>query len=386
MLSRIRVRAPFAFLRLLFLLGTLGLGAFAASTLHAETRDPGPFYGFWDLPEPAGDNCVVIIKRGGRISCFFPGSGSNQIMQGSWVRDDQQLTATWPNGHRDVFEVVNETTLRRLAFPAGTPLGGTPAYENRATQIDRRLAGSLRREDRATDRVTSPAQDVAAQRSDSLLSSPLIGYWKVPQSAGLLRGNERHFYLHLQRDGSAKTTLRAWDLAGEATGQWEMVDGRAIITWKDGQRDVLRSTGHQAAELAIFGRRQELSDRPNDRRNISRVAPAEVQGFFTAGATNLLTATDIRGTWVPTGQPDGARLEIGGWGQATRYFSAEDSTGTAGQWQLHDNRVVVTWPDGSRDILRLGTRSFVQESFPAGADAADAPSQVIEVDKLASDG
>ena len=369
---------------LFFTVALVSLGAGQTLAHAQETRDPGPFYGFWNLTEPAGDSCVVIIKRGGRISCFFPGSGSSEIMQGSWERTDTRLTATWPNGHRDVFEVLSQTALRRLAYPAGLALTAAPAYENRATMVDRRLPGSLRQEKERIPGTPLPPLTPEKSPTDTpgLLSSPLIGYWQIAQNRGLLASGERNFFLNLQRGGTARVALREWSLGNDEVGTWKTDGTSAIIRWQDGRRDVLKPQGDTYL-LVEYSAKQSLEDNPRERRDAER-APVEVaQRLFTAGATDLLTATDVRGSWRPMrNAKPGERLQIDGWGRAFRHSGLGEAEADEGRWRLLTDHVVIEWIDGSRDILRLGAQTLVQESFAPGATPGERPIRVVPVEKV----
>jgi len=351
-----------------------------APAVVPETRDPGPFYGFWQFNEPAGDTNVVIIKRGGRLSCFWSGSATAAIQKGSWERVDNQLTARWETGHVDVFRKLGDNAVERDSYEPGASLLNPPALTLRGVRVDSRIPGSLTiRPEEGRPRIEETPDPQAAPALP--MRNTFIGYWKVDQSRGLFtRGREPHFYLHLLRSGDAVVVLRAWDLDRSARGSWQVEGERAVITWPDGRRDVLQASGG-GFTLASYRARDDLARRPASQSSAEKVAAGDAQRYFDAGNVQQLTVADIRGTWRPaaqTGQQE--HIAIEGWGNAYRFPSATGGQGTdPGKWRLQGDRVVISWVDGSKDVIRLAFPDILQDSYRPEQPVTGTPHRTIAV-------
>lgn len=352
-----------------------------------ERVDPGPFYGFWELEEPAGDTCVIIVKRGGRISCFWTGNASRAIQQGTWERSDETLTAQWETGHVDVFRKLGENAIERLSYEPGMALDSPPVLEVRGVRVSSRVPGSLTVPTDDDDR-TAPASPPAANPRDDLpraalpLRNAFLGFWKVPQSTGFLGigGGHPHFYIQLDRNGDASVALRDWKAGSGNVGKWTIQDNQAIISWPGQRKDVLTQADDDSVTLEFYNRNRDLSDKPNFRRTAKRVEATEAGRYFQAGNTKRLAVTDIRGTWRPVKSTgNGEYIDIEGWGNAYR-FPAVDGTGTdPGKWRLKSDRVVINWIDGSKDVIRMGTPDMILESYPPEVPLTGTPDRVIAV-------
>jgi len=358
------------------------------ATEEREILDPGPFYGFWEIQEPAGDSCVLIIKRGGRVSCFWSGTSNSRFQKGSWERNGNRLVARWDSGYIDVYRTLGENTIQRKSYPSGSSLEGEAESVARGVRVDSRIPGSLT--------TNSPRESNPVADSSDPVSAPAIpvrnaytGFWKVEQDTGFLGIGNDHpaFYLNLQRDGEVTVSLRAWKVDKGVRGSWQIEDDEVRITWPEGRKDILRSSSGEAFQLAEFTRKQDWEDKPKNVRPAEKIPAAEATRYFQAGEVQLLTTLDIRGVWVPN-ESDTQReyVEVEGWGNAYRYPAQAGEGSDPGKWRLLNDRVVITWVDGSKDVIRreLSSDQFIQESFPPGEPLTGTPSRSIEVRKVES--
>ncbi len=365
----------------------------------AETKDPGPFYGFWEMPEPAGDHCVVNVKRGGRVSCFWIGSAVSRVMKGEWRRTGDELTVTWETGHQDVFTRIGDNALNRDSYlPGQAPKVDNPAFQARAVKVDPRLPGSL------TVAGTTPPASSADTAAESPLESPppaatptiplrnpYVGYWEVEQNPGGFFGiggsGMDRFYLQLGRNGRASVALRRWSGSNTAHGDWEIVNGEARITWPSGLKDALVEEDDGSFRLLSYSIKRDFGDRPDNRRQARSAPPNTAAQYFNAGDVRLLTMTDIRGTWAPvdpqliTAEP---WIVVEGWGNAALRSPAGNVL-KRGNWKLFNDRFVVTWEDGSKDLLRNDLQRWTRDQFPPGEPVTGTPSSSYTVNKMRED-
>lgn len=363
--------------------------ALAFSQESVEERiHPGTFYGFWEVPEPAGDSCIIIIKRGGRLSCFWTGISSSQIMKGTWIIQGSELIASWENNQVDVIRKVGENAIERRSFEPGQSIDSTPLYLTRGVRVDSRIPGSL-----TTDTEPSPEEEspAFAERSEEpslgmALTTSFAGFWKVEQPTGFMGiGNsDPVFYLHLARNGKARNALRSWNPPESQEGVATSYQNGVIVEWSDGRRDlILPKADGQTFEIQTFKPKKDLTASPDGVLVAEKVPPTEASRYFEAGGFSTLTATDIRGTWIPlTDDYPGHRLEIEGWGNAYRYPALTGTSSDPGKWRLQNDKVIITWLDGSKDILRIGTRSFVRDSYLAEQLLTDTPFRSMRVTRV----
>lgn len=357
-----------------------------SSPVAVERLDPAGFYGFWEFLEPAGDSSIVIIKRGGRLSSFWAGTSARAIQKGSWERTGDILTATWETGNKDVYRILGDNAVERQSFPAGTSLLGAPSLTIRGVRIDSRIPGSLRVEregprpveDETLDPQSAPAIPV---------DNAFIGYWRVEQGGGVFgigRG-EKHFFLHLNRNGEASVALRQWDVPQASRGKWHIDNDKVIITWPGNFRDVLAPTLKGDYELGTYRAKDRLDRDPRSLMGAEKVAALDAARYFDAGSFGMLTAADIRGTWIPVQTTEQREyISIEGWGNAYRFPSASGSGGTdSGNWRLVNDRIQITWIDGSKDLIRLTPRGFVRDSFAADEAFSGVPFRSITVTRSA---
>ncbi len=352
--------------------------------ISGEKMNPGPFYGFWQFQEPAGDTSVVIIKRGGRLSCFWAGTATRAIEKGTWIRNGETLTATWEAGHTDVYKMLGDNAIERSTFNQDQTLLEEPALTIRGIRIDSRIPGSL------TVRGDGPppvreAYVEESTRPDIPVNNPLVGFWKIDQSTGILGigGGEPYFYLQLQRNGDAKVALRDWEGDQGVRGLWSLDGERAIITWPNNRRDVLFKNAKGGYSFGFYRPKDKLEREPRAVTSAEKVAASDASHYFDAGEFSRLTVVDIRGTWMPA-EPQGQReyISIEGWGNAYRFPARQVSGGTdPGKWRLDNDRVRITWIDGSKDVIRLSFPDFIQDSFSADEAFSGTPYRSIKVIK-----
>lgn len=355
--------------------------------LTVETVDPGPFYGFWKFQEPAGDTCVVIIKRGGRLSCFWAGSATRAIEKGTWSRNGESLTANWEAGHVDVYRMLGDNAVERSTYHQGHSLLGDPSLTIRGVRIDSRIPGSLTIKGDGPPPVREEIAD-ASTRPVIPVNSPFIGYWKIDQSTGIfgIGGGEPNFYLQLTRGGDALVALRDWEGDQGVRGLWSIDGERAIVTWPNNRRDVVFKNKKGEMAFGSYKPKDDLTREPRDVTSAEKVPATEVSQYFDAANYKTLTVVDIRGTWLPR-NPQGERehISIEGWGNAYRFPSKVGSSGTdPGKWRLDNDRIRITWIDGSKDLIRISLTGFVQDSFSPGVDFTGKPYRSIDVIRTTS--
>jgi hypothetical protein len=347
----------------------------------AASTDTREFIGFWEFPEPAGDKAIVIIKAGGRLSCFWSGSFSRAIEQGRWQMEDDKLVATWDSGHVDQFRKLGDNAMERRALGKDPSPQADPVSTVRGVRVDSRLPGSLA-VDRSPEERTSRSETQPPTEARPLRNA-FIGFWKIPQDTGFmgLGNSEEFFYLRISRNGQASVALRNWDGDNAFRGKWQLQGDRLHIEWPDEHKDILRSAanGH---ELASFRPRDAFPDRPNITRPAQMVPPIEGQRYFAAGEFKRLSVSDIRGTWQAVESSERKEtITIHGWGNATR--AAVGNAVDSGKWRLQTDRVIISWEDGTTDVLRVDFPRIIQESFGPGEPTSGLPRRSFEVAKTA---
>jgi hypothetical protein len=353
-----------------------------------ETLDPGPFYGFWQIQEPAGDTCILIVKRGGRLSCFWAGSAARNIEKGEWERTGEKLTARWEAGHVDVFKMLGENAIERSTFEAGKSIDVKPAYTIRGVRIDSRIPGSLTNKVEGPRPVRETIED-SSTRPEIPVNNPFTGYWLVDQSTGIfgIGGGEPNFYLQLSRDGDASVALRDWEGDEGVKGLWRIEGDKAIITWPNNRRDVLVPEDGEGYTLGTYKPKDKLTNKPRQVSAAAKITFSEADRYFEAGEFDRMTVLDIRGTWVPR-NTEGKReyISIEGWGNAYRSPAKAGGTGTdPGKWRLESDRVEITWIDGSKDVIRIAFPDFMQDSFGPDEPVTGTPSRSIPVIRTANE-
>ncbi|NDV63456.1 hypothetical protein G0Q06_13405 [Puniceicoccales bacterium CK1056] len=367
---------------LVFSILLLALPLAAQTSDEVESVDPGPFYGFWEIQEPAGDKCVVIIKRGGRLSCFWAGTSSRAIQKGTWTRAGDVLTARWETGHVDTFKKLGDNAVERKSWQPGSSLMEDPFLTIRGVRVDSRIPGSLTIKSDETrireEEIPDPQQAPAIT-----MGNAFIGFWKIDQSTGIfgIGGGEPFFYLRLARSGEATVALRDWEGDQAVRGKWRTDGDRVIVSWPNNRRDVLMQNKKGGYSLGTYKPKDNLTDKPRNPATAEKVQPAEAERYFDAGNFSRLTVVDIRGTWTPVEKQGRSEyISIEGWGNAYRSPSVTGSTGTdPGKWRLQNDRVVITWVDNSKDIIRLDFPYMVQESYSKNEPITGAPFRTIKV-------
>ncbi|KAF0096388.1 MAG: hypothetical protein E1N59_355 [Puniceicoccaceae bacterium 5H] len=364
---------------------------FAGQLVHAQDVSADDFRGFWIVRESAGDTCVINIKAGGRLSCFWTGTRTNDIIHGSWEVDGDRLVAKWDSGVTDVFEVWGASSLVRKSYQS-SDISGEPFEEARATRLDPRQVGSLasgsaNSSDEASDEesgdkpLVGEAEEPEPQAPKETpppapLQSNYVGYWVIPQSGGGFMGfggGSDKFYLFLSRSGEAKVSLRSWDESPGAVGRWHEKNGSAYIEWSGGTKDLLQPGTQSNFEFLTYSRKQGWSDKPKQARKAERSSASEAGRLFNAGDVQFLSVDDIRGSWKTVGEDaDEQSIQIDGWGRAVR--TGADQKKLQGEWRLYSDYLVINWEDGSKDLLRPGARGFVREVFAPGVPLSSPPS------------
>lgn len=380
-----RIFAPLA------ILGSLITFPVQAQTeVDTETMDPGEFYGFWEFQEPAGDKAVVIIKRGGRLSCFWAGSSSRAIQKGSWERTDSELTARWETGHVDVFRKLGENAIERSSYDPDMSLLDEPTLVIRGVRVDSRIPGSLTVQSEG-EREALPEDAPDPQAAPAIpMRNAYIGYWKIEQSTGIFGiggSSNPEFYLRLSRSGDATVSLRDWEGDQAVQGKWRIDGEQVIVTWPNDRRDVLRPRTGGGYVLESYRPKDALSRKPRSSAKAEKIVASEAERFFQAGDIKRLTVVDIRGTWTPV-EPTGRKeyISIEGWGNAYRFPSMSGRMGTdPGKWRLLNDRVIITWVDGSKDVIRIAFPDLLQESFGPNEPITGSPNRTIRVDRTSED-
>ncbi|MGA1204296.1 MAG: hypothetical protein ACO3ZW_00585 [Opitutales bacterium] len=372
---------------LLIPLSILLAGPVCADDGGPEKLDPGPFYGFWQFQEPAGDTCILIVKRGGRVSCFWAGTATRAIEKGSWERRDNSLTVNWEAGHLDVYNMLGDNAIERLTYNAGQSLLGEPALTIRGVRVDSRIPGSLTVKGEGPPPEREQQKELG-KRPAIPVNSPFVGYWQVDQSTGIfgIGGGEPNFYLQLSRNGDAMVALRDWEGDQGVRGSWQIEDGRAVITWPNNSKDVIFQSG-SGHSFGSYKAKDGLDRKPRNVVKAVKVIASEAERYFEAGNFNRLTVVDIRGTWTPV-EPTGIKeyISIEGWGNAYRHPARDGAGGTdPGKWRLESDRIFITWIDGSKDVIRLAFPSFIQDSYGVGISFSGKPERSIDVVRTANE-
>ena len=355
------------------------------------------FLGFWKSQEAAGDTCVLNVKRGGRISCFWTESASKAVAKGRWEIEAGKLIAKWDSGYVDILTTQGEYSAMRQVFNPGQSLDTPPAHESLATKVDPRIPGSLVSKTGKENAMNAEGKNLSdemsitprlreeKERPDIPARNPFTGYWKIRQNVGGFMGigssDSEFFYINLDRSGKAILSLRNWE-GGNALGTWTIVENEARITWPSGHKDILRQIGGESMSFVSLSPKQNFTAASSNKRNAERQTAAEASRFFSAGDVRMLTTLDIRGHWVEQyGENKGSNqtyLDIEPWGNATR---RENATTTKGKWKLLSSHVILNWDDGSKDILRASYRGWTRESFSPGTPTTGRPYRTIPVEK-----
>lgn len=415
----------------LFLLVAL-LSLPTASLMGQANEAERSFIGHWEILEPAGDTCFLVIKRQGRATCFWSGE-TDTFLRGDWEWDStrKRLIVTWNTGLRETLELVRVDTIVRRSFPAGSSIDGEPSLLARGTKIDDRMVGSLAETGSSDSRNNPPAPPPDAPEGEPPQAPPaaptpnergeiplaggqfslpapapamplsqdaitltarsgFLGYWRVErrQSGFMGLGIDRDaFYLLLQRTGQVESAWRAWEEedAGQK-GAWEPDGSGALIRWPSGHADRLEPTGSGDYRLTSYE-----PSRDGGLGSVAFTAPAsqvpasDARSLFEAGATSILTTSDWIGLWQPmdprTAPP---HLEIERWGNVFRLDPniTNPTDRVRGQWRMLRDSIVISWPDDSTDVLEITQDGFIQATYTAGTPITGVPDQRYRVRKI----
>lgn len=369
---------------IVLLLSTFAISCSLHSMDEPDRLDPGPFQGFWEFKETAGDTSVIIIKRGGQLSCFWSGTRNQSIEKGEWSRQGDTLTARWESGHIDIFTKLGDNAIERRSGVIASNRNEASPESVRGVRVDSRLPGSLtvEREGEPLPLIGDSAE--TPQEAPAIpLRNAYIGFWKIPQDGSLLRlsSPEPHYYLRLSRSGEASVALRNWEGDQAVVGKWRIEDDAVIVTWPNNRRDILRPKSDGGYEVGSLRPKDSPDRQLRDLVPAEKVLANEAERFFEAGDFKRLTVLDIRGTWTPeTADKADGHISIEGWGNAFRYPSQTGSGGSdPGKWRLLSDRVVITWVDGSKDVLRIAFPHMVQESYTADEPLTGTPFRTVRV-------
>jgi hypothetical protein len=90
-----------------------------------------------------------------------------------------------------------------------------------------------------------------------------VGKWEVGE------GNDGHFFITLDEDGTAKKSI------GASHGTWTLVDGEARINWDDGWHDVIRKVGTKHEKVA-FEPGKSFDDTPSNVTSARNTQPRPI--------------------------------------------------------------------------------------------------------------
>lgn len=115
------------------------------------------------------------------------------------------------------------------------------------------------------ERIEFPG--AAAASSSSGENEPprgrFVGKWEVGDGAG------NDFTITLNEDGGAFRTL------GDVHGHWSYVNGDALITWDDGNKDAIRRSGSHYQKSAYMGGKS-FDDKPDNVTAARNVTPKPI--------------------------------------------------------------------------------------------------------------
>ena len=97
------------------------------------------------------------------------------------------------------------------------------------------------------------------------VKSEFIGIWKVQDS------KSRAFYITLTEDGKAASSwTSAEDQRRNKTGTWVAEQGKVVVTWDNGWREVIEASAESFVKKA-FSPRAQLTDEPTNTSPASKV-------------------------------------------------------------------------------------------------------------------
>lgn len=90
-----------------------------------------------------------------------------------------------------------------------------------------------------------------------------VGKWEVGDGAG------KNFTITLNEDGDAFRSL------GDVHGHWDYVNGDALVTWDDGNKDAIRRSGSRYQKSAYMGGKS-FTDKPDNVTPARNVNPKPI--------------------------------------------------------------------------------------------------------------
>jgi len=134
-------------------------------------------------------------------------------------------------------------------------------------------------------------------------------------------------------------------------------------------------------QLSTYKPKAKPGSKPQDVSKAIKVLASDAERYFEAGNFKRLTVEDIRGTWYPIDSSTSVEyISVEGWANAYRFPAADGGAGTdPGKWHLQNDRLEITWVDGTKDIIRITTDGYVQESFVTDEPFSGTPFRSIKV-------
>lgn len=113
------------------------------------------------------------------------------------------------------------------------------------------------------ERIEFPGASAASSVENEPPRGRYVGKWEVGDGAG------RNFTITLNENGDAHRSL------GDVRGQWDYVNGDALITWDDGNKDAIRRSGSHYQKSAYMGGKS-FTDKPDNVTPARNVTPKPI--------------------------------------------------------------------------------------------------------------
>jgi hypothetical protein len=113
------------------------------------------------------------------------------------------------------------------------------------------------------ERIEFPGAAVASNGENQPPRGRYVGKWEVGD------GNGTNFTITMNEDGSAYRSL------GDVSGRWDYVNGDALITWDDGNKDAIRRSGSGYRKSAYMNGKS-FSDKPDNVTFARNVTPKPI--------------------------------------------------------------------------------------------------------------
>lgn len=113
------------------------------------------------------------------------------------------------------------------------------------------------------ERIEFPGSSAASTGENQPPHGRYVGKWEVGDGAG------NDFTITLSEDGDAYRSL------GNVRGHWNYVDGDALISWDDGNKDAIRRSGSRYTKSAYMGGKS-FGDQPDNVTPARNVTPKPI--------------------------------------------------------------------------------------------------------------